>query len=165
VDVLKKIPELEPLLLNADHVDVKTAPSRRSLREFVARLLGWQPAWITFLYRIRALFVRCLGMRQEGLPHPIAMRPEEVPFGPGESLSFWTIKTAREDHYWVAEAVDTHLSAFLVVAVEPAQNQNRFHVATIVHYRKWTGPVYFNVIRPFHHLVVWCMIRRAAAGE
>ena len=32
----------------------------------------------------------------------------------------------------------------------------------IVDYRHWTGPVYFNVIRPFHHLVVAAMLRSAA---
>ncbi|MCP4630164.1 MAG: DUF2867 domain-containing protein [bacterium] len=31
---------------------------------------------------------------------------------------------------------------------------NRFYVITVVHYKHWTGPVYFNLIRPFHHLVV-----------
>ena len=30
---------------------------------------------------------------------------------------------------------------------------------TVVHYKHWTGPVYFNVIRPFHHLVVRQMAR------
>lgn len=25
---------------------------------------------------------------------------------------------------------------------------------TTVYYKHWTGPVYFNLIRPFHHLVV-----------
>ncbi len=31
---------------------------------------------------------------------------------------------------------------------------NRFYVITTVFYKHWTGPVYFNYIRPFHHLVV-----------
>ncbi|MGE6761631.1 DUF2867 domain-containing protein [Corallococcus interemptor] len=30
------------------------------------------------------------------------------------------------------------------------------------HYRNWAGPVYFNVIRPFHHLVVARMARHGA---
>ena len=63
---------------------------------------------------------------------------------------------AREEHYWIAEAKDTHLNAILGVVVEslPEQQQKLFHVVTIVFYRNWAGPVYFNVIRPFHHLVV-----------
>ncbi|XXF76233.1 DUF2867 domain-containing protein [Myxococcaceae bacterium GXIMD 01537] len=47
----------------------------------------------------------------------------------------------------------------------PVKGQRRrFHVATIVRYRRWAGPVYFNVIRPFHHLVVRGMLRHAARG-
>jgi len=34
-------------------------------------------------------------------------------------------------------------------------------VVTVVRYHAWNGPVYFNMIRPFHHLVVG---RMAAAG-
>ncbi|MCP4674680.1 MAG: DUF2867 domain-containing protein [Deltaproteobacteria bacterium] len=30
-----------------------------------------------------------------------------------------------------------------------------------VKYHHWTGPVYFNVIRSFHHFVVWAMVRTA----
>lgn len=55
----------------------------------------------------------------------------------------------------VAEVIDDHLTAHLGVASEPlAGGMTRFHVLTIVHYHNWAGPVYFNVIRPFHHLVV-----------
>jgi hypothetical protein len=48
------------------------------------------------------------------------------------------------------------------VVVEPLTMGNRFLVVTIVHYRHWTGPVYFNVIRPFHHIVVWQMMKAGA---
>jgi hypothetical protein len=43
--------------------------------------------------------------------------------------------------------------------------KRRFHVVTIVHYNNLAGPVYFNVIRPFHHLVVKQMARRGAHGQ
>ena len=42
-----------------------------------------------------------------------------------------------------------------------ARQKNRFYIMTVVHYKHWTGPVYFNMIRPFHHLVVR---RMALAG-
>jgi len=31
-----------------------------------------------------------------------------------------------------------------------------------VHYRSWAGPVYFNTIRPFHHIVVGSMMKHAS---
>ncbi|WP_218919788.1 DUF2867 domain-containing protein [Streptosporangium roseum] len=55
----------------------------------------------------------------------------------------------------MAGATESHLTACLAVVAEPG----RFHVVTVVKYHRWTGPVYFNAIRPFHHLVVLGMAR------
>jgi hypothetical protein len=70
---------------------------------------------------------------------------------------------AQEDVYWFAETPpDRHLKAYFGVVVEPLANDlKRYYIVTIVHYLHWTGPVYFNLIRPFHHLVV---ARMAQAG-
>ncbi len=78
-------------------------------------------------------------------------------------MAFFTVRMVKEEQYWIAEAKYTHLSALLGVVVEPLpdQQQKRFHVMTIVSYHNWTGLVYFNTIRPFHHLVVG---RMAMAG-
>ena len=48
------------------------------------------------------------------------------------------------------------------VAEPLGNNPNRYYIVIIVHYLHWTGPVYFNLIRPFHHLVVWRMARAGA---
>jgi hypothetical protein len=160
------LPEvLRPFAQGADHVDVKTVESEASLRAFLAGLLSYQPAWVTALYGVRAVFVRLLGMRQHGLPRPQHVRPEDVSLVPGTPAGFFTVRHAEEERVWVVSAEDTHLEATLAVVVEPEATggpRKRFHVVTLVHYRKWTGPVYFNVIRPFHHLVVGGMARSAA---
>ncbi|WP_338870187.1 DUF6463 family protein [Myxococcus stipitatus] len=153
-------------LEGANHVDVKTVEAEVSLREFVARLMSYQPAWVTTLFAIRGVFVRLLGLRQERLPRPARLRGEDVPMTPGEKASFFTVRHAEEERAWVAGAEDSHLDAFLAVTVETAPEQpRRFHVVTVVRYRNWAGPVYFNVIRPFHHLVVSAMARAAAAPQ
>lgn len=162
---IRQVPELAPLLAGADHIDVKTATGEVSMREFIAAMVAFQPFWITFLYSIRAVFVRFLGMRQQRLPHFRPLRPDEVPMQPGSRLVFFKVRMAEEERYWVAEADDRHLNGALCVVVEPlSDNQRRFHVVTIVHYHNWTGPVYFNVIRPFHHIVVGSMVRAGLRG-
>jgi hypothetical protein len=45
-----------------------------------------------------------------------------------------------------------------IVMEDPDSARKRCHVLTIVHYHHWTGPLYFNAIRPFHHLVVGSMV-------
>ena len=151
------LPRLRALAEGADHVDVKTVEGELTLREFLHGFISWEPGWVRSLYRVRALFVRLLGMRQDGMPSASKIRPEDVSFTPGDRLSFFTVTDAEEDRYFVASAAESHLTAYLAVVAEPG----RFHVVTIVRYHRWTGPVYFNVIRPFHHLVVRGMARAA----
>ncbi len=151
------IPELKGILSNADHVDVKTVQGRVSLEDFIAAMLSFRPAWLVFFYRIRKVFVRLLGMRQDDDPGILKpLRAEDIPFQSGKTASFFIVRHAEKDRYWIAETPDDkHLRAFLGIFRQTVnQKYCRFHVMTVVHYKHWTGPVYFNVIRPFHHLVV-----------
>ncbi|MBE3557705.1 MAG: DUF2867 domain-containing protein [Ktedonobacteraceae bacterium] len=161
---IRRIAELAPLLEHADHIDVKTVVSSVDMRTFLAGMLGYRPGWLILLYVIRAGFVRLLGMRQERLPSAFPSRPEDIPMQAGKKASCFTVRMAKEEHYWIAAAEDRHLEALLGVVSEPLPDtsQRRFHVLTVVHYRNWAGPVYFNVIRPFHHLVVSSMAKAGA---
>lgn len=161
--IILAVPELQPFLANADHIDVKIVDGDVNLREFLAGMFSYNPGWLKFLYRVRWGFVRLLGMKQEGIPQVVQLRPEDVSMTPGENAAFFTIDAATEDEFYLASASESHLTAYLGVVREAVGNgdfdklsdrRSRFHVITIVHYHKWTGPVYFNIIRPFHHLVV-----------
>ena len=160
-------PELNPLLTGANHVDVKCTEADVTLREFVSGVLGWQPGWIRMLFRVRVVFARLLRLRDPEIPTaPRLLRPEELPFSPGAKAWFFTVVGAAEDRYIVLEAADTHLTGYLAVVAEPlVHGRTRFHNITIVKYHRWTGPLYFNVIRPFHHLVVRSMVNAGARGQ
>lgn len=155
-----RFPMLAPVLAGADHVDVHAAHSGAELREFIASMMSYQPGWVSFLYGVRKWFVALLGMRQEGIPRAPRWRPENVPMRPGETASFFTVRASEEDRYWLVDIEERHLRAALSV-VRDAQ---LYSIVTIVHYRHWTGRLYFNVIRPFHHLVVRGMARAGSRG-
>lgn len=162
---LSQIPEINRLAESADHIDIKVAESDLPLREFVARLLSYQPTWVTALYGIRWGFVRLLGLKQQGIPQARQMSAEELPMSSDKDSQFliFRVISAKEDAYWFAQASESHLSAILGVSCERlADGRNRFYVVTLVHYHRWTGRVYFNTIRPFHHLVVGAMMNHAA---
>lgn len=157
------IPEIRGFFEGADHVDIKHVDSVKSMREFIAAALSYMPVWMIALYKVRAVFVRLLGLKQGGYPGAERVKPEDVIFTPGDMGSFFKVRGGEEERYWVAGATEKHLSGVLAVAVEPLPDGvKRYHMATIVHYRNWTGRVYFNIIRPFHHVVVWAMMRHAA---
>jgi hypothetical protein len=159
---LPYIKEIQPFLKNSDHVDVKTIDGNVSLREFIASMMSYAPWWLILLYRIRAVVVRILGLeKQPELQGPFRISPEDISFTPGGNAHFFIVRKAKEDQYLIAETPeDKHLKAYLAMSVERLdENINRFHVITIVFYKHWTGPVYFNLIRPFHHLVVRQMMQ------
>ena len=168
MNLAEHIPEMAPLIAGSDVIDIKTIDGKTSLREFIASMLSYYPWWVVMLYRIRALLVKILGLVEHEAPAALPrLRPEDVSFSAGDEVTFFTVRMAREEHYWVSETPeDKHLRAYFGVVVEPvAKNRRRYHVATIVHYLHWTGPVYFNLIRPFHHLVVHKMMRAGLAGR
>ena len=163
---LNQIPEMAPLFERSDVVDIKTAEGHTTLRQFIAAMLSYYPWWIVLLYRIRTILVKILGLVEHEAPEVLPnLQAEDVSFVVGDAVTFFTVRLAKEETYWVGETPDDkHLSAYFGVVVEPvADNRRRFHVVTIVHYKHWTGPVYFNLIRPFHHLVIRRMMRAGLA--
>ncbi len=161
-------PAVEDLFVDADHIDVKTAVGKPSLRQFVAAAMSWQPAWAQLLFRAREVLARLLRLDHPDMPPvpTMRLRPDEVSFAPGAGIWFFTVIAGVDGHYIVLEAADNHLTGVLAIVCEPAAStpgENRFQVITVVRHHRWTGRLYFAVVRPFHHLVVASMTRAAAA--
>jgi len=159
-----KFSELEKYFENADFTDIKVFEGQPTLRQFIASMLSYYPWWIVQLYRIRKLLVSLLGLVKHKEPAELPnLKPEDVSFTPGENAAFFLVRSAKEEIFWISETPDDkHLQAYFGVVKEPVRGSiNRFYVITTVFYKHWTGPIYFNVIRPFHHLVVSRMAKYA----
>ena len=166
MEIFHRHKELNAFFENVDHADVKTIEGEVSLRQFIAGLLSYHPRWLVFLYYVRELLVKALGLVRHAKPE-LHIKPEELAFEPGRKALFFIVRAARENTYWVSESpADKHLSAYFGVVAEACGTQsNRFHVFTTVKYLHWSGPVYFNLIRPFHHLVVARMMRAGVSKK
>jgi len=163
-----KFKALETYFKNADFIDVKICQGQTTLRQFIASMLSYYPWWIIQLYRIRKLLVGILGLVKHEAPEELPnLQPEDVSFTPGENVTFFRVRSAEENLFWISETPDDkHLKAYFGVVKEPLNNSvNRFYVFTTVYYKHWTGPVYFNLIKPFHHLVVSRMAKHGLAHE
>jgi hypothetical protein len=157
-------PELAPVLEGADYVEFKEIEGEVSLREFVAGMLGWSPVWLKALFAARYLLARALRLDTADIPRRARLRPEAVSFTPGDKASIFTVRSGDEDRYLVVGADDNHLSAHLTIVAEPVSGaRKRFQVGTIVHFHRKAGPVYFAVIRPFHHLIIRGMLKAGVA--
>ncbi len=167
-ELVSKHSELAGYFQDADHIDVKTIEGDVGLREFIAGMLSYYPWWIVALYSVRELLVNLLGLVKHEKPEILpVIAPETLAFIPGENASFFIVTAAKENAYWVAVTPeDKHLSAYLgVVAEDIGNRRTRYQVFTSVKYLHWTGPVYFNIIRPFHHLVVSNMMKAGVKGR
>jgi hypothetical protein len=164
MDKIKCYRELDIYFQEVDYIDIKTIEGKVSLRQFIAGMLSYYPWWIVFLYRVREFLVKILGLMKHEKPDSLpSIEPEDLAFSPGEKASFFSVRAAEENIYWVSETPeDKHLMAYFGVLAERLSDQRtRFHVFTSVKYIHWTGPVYFNIIRPFHHFVLWNMMKYA----
>jgi hypothetical protein len=162
METLTDVSELRPYFDKADVIDVKHFEGSTTLRRFIAGMLSYYPWWLVLLYRLREILVRIFGLVRHEAPESLpVLRPEDVSFTPGEGVSFFIVRDGEEERFWISETPpDKHLKAYFIVTREPQDDAFcRFSVITIVFYRHWTGPVYFNLIRPFHHLVVARMAR------
>lgn len=154
-EYIRRHPAVMDQLERCDHLDLHSVTAAATLSQALAAILSYHPKWVTVLFGIRWAVVRFLGMRQAGVPKPSRFAAEDVPMKKGQSITFFTVDSALPDHHWVAIIRDRHLEAVLAVFVEPTEHEERtFHLLTIVHYKNWAGPVYFNLILPFHHLIV-----------
>ena len=163
MEYLHKVEELASYLAGADHVDVKTRKSGVGLLEYVARVHSYSPTWVEWLFRARKYLAKVLGLEHPSIESAPKITPEEVPVQPGEKASFFVLEVYRPDRLWLGSASDKHLTGYIGVVVEPLpEKRDLYHLVTIVHYRNWMGPVYFNIIRPFHHLIVSAMASYAA---
>jgi hypothetical protein len=168
MDYLRQFKEWQHYFEDADFIDIKTIESRNDLRTFIAAMLSYYPWWLIILYRIRILLVYVLGLVKHEAPEELPdLKPAQIPFNPGERATFFTVRMAKEDVYWIAETPpDKHLSAYFGIVPQPLANGlKRYYILTIVQYLHWTGPVYFNLIRPLHHLVVARMARAGARSS
>ncbi|MFI8770407.1 DUF2867 domain-containing protein [Streptomyces sp. NPDC053792] len=68
MNIIDATPELASVLSGADHIDVKTAESAATLREFVAGAMGWQPGWMRALFRARTVLAKFLRLRDSYVP-------------------------------------------------------------------------------------------------
>jgi hypothetical protein len=114
MEYIRKFSELEKYFEKADFTDIKVFEGETTLRKFIASMLSYYPWWIVKLYRIRKLLAAILGPVKHKEPEELPnLRPEDVSFTPGENVTFFIVRRAKEDIFWVSETPDDkHLRAY-----------------------------------------------------
>lgn len=147
--LIQKIPIVGNILEARDHFDVSSIACDKSLLLFKDKLVSYHPGWIKALYKVREFFLKILKI------------PQVKDFEP----MYITVAT-DDSSFWIGVISDTHLTAHLGVMKESKTDSTPvFHVFSIVHFHSYKGKFYFSIIRPFHHFVVYFMMRSAKQEE
>jgi hypothetical protein len=145
LDLIELVPNLYEVLKNRDHFDIKSIASNKTLIQFNEQLLSYHPEWVKFLYQLREMLLNFLKI-------PYTKNFEPV----------YTTVDGFDDFFWLGVISDSHLTAHLGVLKKKNSGATAtFYVFSIVHYHTRAGKFYFNLIRPFHHLVVHWMMAAA----
>ena len=155
-----RLPGMDGLVEGADHVDVHTMDGNGTVLGLAAGILSYRPGWMALLWRVRVWLLRALGQGERAVPGRDRWTEATLPRTPGEKAGFFSVVRTDGETHWIVEGKESHLEAAMAVC-GPAQpnGRTRFHVVTVVRYHNLAGRVYFNVIRPFHHLVVHAAMR------
>ncbi len=130
--LFQTIPILNELSQSADYVDSKAFSSNRPMNEFLERLIRYEPAWLVFLYKIRGVVAKIMGLEHDVIGHE-NFKKKDLDFDAGGKVDFFTSVDFVPDQHWIGEAKDKHLSGYIgVVAVPNDSGKTDFHTFTIV---------------------------------
>lgn len=168
INDFKRIDALDAYLEGADHVDVRSGEGIITMREFAAGIMSYQPGWMRALWSVRVWLLKILGQGDHEVPAMSTLTADTLPVEPGQKASFFTVADSDGETFWVATGEESHLGVALGVVVESPEDGDalkEFHLITVVKYRNWAGPWYFNIIRPFHHLVVAAAMKNVLSNK
>jgi hypothetical protein len=126
-----------------------------------ARLFGALPWWVGSLMALRNLLVSGFGLKTElgDQPPPLT---REIRFEPGARDCFFTVIDRTDEELVMAES-DKHLDFRVSVRKEDGPDGvTVVELTTVVWYNNWLGPIYFNVVKPFHRVLLRSMVNRAS---
>ena len=125
-----------------DTFSLEVKNNKLSPKEIIQKIFGHNPVWLQLLYRLRTCLVK--------------------PFGIDTKVIETSVLIVEESNQ---EAVmrkdDKHLLFYAAVSIEQISDviQN-VQITTLVKYHNWIGRSYFFCIKPFHRIIVPCVLKR-----
>lgn len=151
------LPGVADFMPRADYQEIASIRGDCDLEAFIHGFLLSPPRWFNWLMKLRNAAMKMVPgheVTESSYDTPLPLRRGER-IGP-----FETISTDAET-WWAAGAAESHLSALMIITRQPESGSARFDVATLVSFHNGFGKLYFTLIKPFHHLIVWAFLRKA----
>jgi len=141
--------------LSADYSECyQTFTDKKSVTlESCLSLFSFKPKWVDFLYKLRNLLVKPLGLKTS-TDEITNINPQK-----GEKLNFFDVLERSETEI-LMYANDKHLEGWFSLQCEPGRNKHIVRFVTVVTFHNLMGRIYFYTIKPFHYLIVRDMLYR-----
>ncbi len=130
-----------------------TTNHKNSLETITHLIFGTMPKWISRLMYLRNVLVKLFGLKTE------MAKEFNSNFKPGDVIGFFKIFSVTNNEVMLG-ANDKHLD-FRVSIYNSKEPQYNIKVTTLVQYNNLFGKIYMTLIKPFHVLVVKCMVKQA----
>ncbi len=142
-------PWIETVSQGADYRDWKSVYGRVPLDFFVANVLKYWPVWFQSFRVPQVIIASVFSMRLGPRGRSVA-----VPMTQGDHVAPFKVVSAQSDSHWIGKAEDKNLVAHVVILASKQDMRTRFDVGTFITFRRLFGRLYFQMVRPFHHLVL-----------
>jgi hypothetical protein len=123
-----------------------------NLEQVVKAFFLTTPSWIIKLLELRHFLVRSIGLKTCSYKDT----KYKFPLIEGDSIGLFKVFEIHEKEILLGED-DSHLDFRVSIKIEPNQS---VEVKTIVQFNSLFGKVYFNLIKPFHIIIVRSMLKK-----
>jgi len=130
---------------------IKTKKDSLSIEEVTSAFFLSGPKWIDVLFKLRNLIVAPLGLKVSNENRIIINYPLVI----GEKIGFFEIFEINKTKV-ILGADDGHLD--FRVSIEVIDG-NKVSTDTLVKYNNRFGKIYFQIIKPFHKVIVASMLK------
>ena len=110
------------------------------------------------------LVAAVLRLETTGIPESRRLRPDTVSFTPGDKTLFFTVVRGEEDHYLLLKGLRQPPGRVAGVHHGQRRPVSTFKVVTLVQFLRPAGKAYYNLIGPFHHVILLGMCRAGATS-
>jgi hypothetical protein len=122
------------------------------------------PAWVQCLFRLRDILVKPFGLKGADDNYNYFQQKFTEMVRTSETYKQMSIP-AKNENETILQMADKHLTAELSCHIENIiDNKLKISIITLVHYHNVFGKIYFNVIKPFHRIIVKTIMKRSVAN-
>lgn len=144
-----------------DHMDayaIGIRGNQHSIDYLTAVVFTSFPGWARLLFNLRNLLVKPFGLATGRLPDPGDI-DKSIVFRTGERAVLFTVVDRSDTEILMAED-DRHLYFRFSVLADDQTDGRSIWLTTLVQFHNRLGWWYFNLIKPFHGMIVRSMLSR-----